>query len=60
MLAQMPPVQTFPWPQAFPHVPQFALSVWVLAQKGAPPSTVQSVWFWVQVLAHVPPAQTVP
>jgi hypothetical protein len=41
-----------------PHAPQFALSVLLLAQYGAPPSGVQSASFGWQVVVHVPPAHT--
>ena len=41
---QLPPEQTRFLPQTWPHVPQFALSLCVVAQYGAPPSAPQSVW----------------
>src|SRR6185312_3121348 len=40
---QVPPMHLAPSPQTFPHVPQFALSVCVLAQYAGPPSGVHSV-----------------
>jgi hypothetical protein len=35
-----------------PHDPQLLLSLWVLAQKGAPPSGVQSTWTPLHVDLH--------
>jgi hypothetical protein len=43
-----------------PHVPQFALSVCVLAQYGAPPSPPHFVWFPPHVVPHAPALQTSP
>jgi hypothetical protein len=53
-----PPLQTCPWPQTVPHLPQLVLSVCVLVQNA--PASVVHVVSWPQENAHVPPAQTCP
>jgi hypothetical protein len=57
---QAPPEQTSPAEQDLPQTPQLTLSVWVLAQYGAPPSGVQSVWPDPHVALQAPPEQTWP
>jgi hypothetical protein len=60
LLVHCPLEQTLPWGHTLPQVPQFALSVWVFAQYGCPPSGEQSVCPWVQVSVHFPDEQTRP
>ena len=45
-------------PHTFPQEPQLALSVFVLAQYGAPPSGVQSVWPRPHAAVHTLLTQT--
>ena len=57
-MAQYPEAHACPLEQAFPHPPQFALSVCVSTQYGAPPSGVQRVCPVTQLEAQTPPEQT--
>src|SRR6185437_7722567 len=59
-LAHAPLSQTWPAPHAMPQPPQFALSVLMLAQYGAPPSPPQNVCPLAHVLPQLPLLQTSP
>jgi hypothetical protein len=59
VVVHVPLLHTVPAPQALPQVPQFSLSVAVLAQYGVPPSG-EHVAKEPQVRPHVPFPQTVP
>ncbi len=52
--AHLPPAHTSSVPHALPHVPQFALSVCVLAQYGEPPSGEHVVCPCAHSPAHAP------
>ena len=58
MFVHVPLTQTSEVPQTFPHWPQFALSVFVSAQKGEPLSPPQKVCPFPHVFEHVPLTQT--
>jgi len=47
-------------PHVTPHPPQFALSVWVLAQYGVPLSPPQNVCEPAHVVPQFPPLHTSP
>ena len=51
---QTPVLQTWPWPQTLPQVPQFALSALVFAQYAAPPSGVHVVCPVTQLETQLP------
>jgi hypothetical protein len=55
----MPPEHIWPALHVLPQVPQFVLSVWVLAQYGAPPSGVHVVSA-PHVRLHCPPVHIFP